>query len=42
MTEDEFVAARKEVEDMIGLKACYDIERATVERAPAPRRSKAP
>lgn len=41
MTEDEFVAARKEVEDMIGLEEYYDIERATVERAPAPRRRKA-
>lgn len=41
MTEDEFVAARKAVEDMIGLEEYYDIERATVERAPA-RRRKAP
>jgi methylisocitrate lyase len=39
MTEDDFVAARKQVEDMIGLEEYYDIERATVERAPA-RKSK--
>jgi 2-methylisocitrate lyase-like PEP mutase family enzyme len=38
MTEDDFVAARKQVEDMIGLEEYYDIERATVERAPARRR----
>jgi 2-methylisocitrate lyase-like PEP mutase family enzyme len=38
MTEDEFVAARKQVEDMIGLEEYYDIERATVERAPAGKR----
>jgi methylisocitrate lyase len=40
MTEDEFVAARKQVEDMIGLEEYYDIERATVERAPAGKKSK--
>jgi methylisocitrate lyase len=39
MTEDDFIAARKQVEDMIGLEEYYDIERATVERAPA-RKSK--
>jgi methylisocitrate lyase len=38
MTEDDFIAARKQVEDMIGLEEYYDIERATVERAPARKR----
>lgn len=38
MTEDEFVTARKQVEDMIGLEEYYEIERATVERAPARKR----
>ena len=32
MTEAEFVAARKQVEDIIGLEKYYEIERATVER----------
>lgn len=38
MTEGEFVTARKQVEDMIGLEEYYEIERATVERAPARKR----
>jgi len=38
MTEDEFVTARKQVEDMIGLDEYYEIERATVERGPARKR----
>ena len=40
MTEDEFVVARKQVEDLIGLEEYYAIERATVERATTTRRTK--
>jgi methylisocitrate lyase len=38
MTEEEFVTARKEVEDLIGLEEYYGIERATVERPPRRKR----
>jgi len=40
MTEDEFIVARKQVEDLIGLEDYYAIERATVERATATRKTK--
>jgi 2-methylisocitrate lyase-like PEP mutase family enzyme len=41
MTEDEFVVARKQVEDLIGLEEYYEIERGTVERsAPVARKGK--
>ena len=33
MTEQEFVAARKGVEDIIGLEEFYEIEEQTVEKA---------
>ena len=33
MTEPQFVAARKAVEDLIGLEGFYRIEQETVERA---------
>jgi hypothetical protein len=39
MTEPQFVAARKAVEDLIGLEGFYKIEEETVERA-KPARSK--
>ena len=32
MTEDEWVTARKQVEDIIGLEDYYKIEQATVEK----------
>lgn len=37
MTEKEFVTARKQVEDLVGLEEYYEIERATVERTPKKR-----
>lgn len=40
MTEADFVVARKQVEDMIGLEEYYAIERATVESGPEVRKKK--
>ena len=40
MTESEFVAVRKQVEDLIGLEDYYRIERATVERKRSRRRAR--
>jgi hypothetical protein len=40
MSGDEWVAVRKEVEDLIGLEDYYRIERETVEKGGAKRRKK--
>jgi hypothetical protein len=40
MSEAQFVAARKQVEDLIGLEDYYRIERATVERKRPQRRAR--
>jgi hypothetical protein len=36
ITKDDFVAARKGVEDIIGLEDSYSVERDTVEKAEKP------